>query len=122
MSVIRLYLDEDAMQSRLVDALRSRGIDAVSAIDVRMVAMPDEEHLRWATKEGRVLYRFNQRDFYQLHTQWIERGELHAGLILARQQKYSIGDQLQRLLRVAGFRSPSEMRGSVEFLSNWGNV
>ena len=54
---IRLYMDEDSMRHRLVQALRARGVDVVTALDVGMTEVPDENHLDWATMHGRVLYR-----------------------------------------------------------------
>ena len=43
--MIRLYFDEDAMRISLRHALTARQIDAVSALDSKMVACPDAEHL-----------------------------------------------------------------------------
>ena len=60
---IRLYFDEDSMQRSLVDALRLRRIDVLTAMDAGMIARPDEEHLDFAASDGRVLYSFNASDF-----------------------------------------------------------
>jgi len=54
-SRIRLYLDEDAMQTALVIALRARRVDVLTASDCAMVGRSDEDHLRYATSGGRVL-------------------------------------------------------------------
>jgi len=62
LSVLRLYLDEDAMDGDLVRGLRSRGIDVVTAADARMIRRKDEEHHSWATLRGRALYSFNVGD------------------------------------------------------------
>ena len=67
----------------------------------------------------RVLYSFNVGDFYHLHTVWLAQGRSHAGIILAPQQHYSVGDQMRRLLRLIAARSAEEMRDHVEFLSAW---
>ncbi len=116
---LRLYLDEDSMDQDLVHALRARGVDVVTALDAGMIERADEEHLRWATAEDRVLYSFNVGDFYQLHTSFLASGVAHAGIILAPQQRFSIGEQLRRLLRLAATYSPEEMRNRVEFLGGW---
>lgn len=120
MSQIRLYIDEDAMALDLTIALRARGIDVCTALEAAMIRRSDEHHLELAAKEQRVLYTFNLADFYRLHTKWVAAGLVHAGLILAHQQRYSVSDQLKRLLRLAGNLSAEEMRGKVEFLSAWG--
>ena len=93
MSWIRLYIDEDAMDSDLVRGLRSRGIDAMTAADSGMIRREDEEHLALAAAQGRVLYSFNIADFHEIHTVWIASGRSHAGIILAQQKRYRIGDR-----------------------------
>lgn len=63
----RLYIDEDATGRSLVNALRARHVDVVTALEVEMVNKSDEAHLRWATQAGRALYSFNIADYLQLH-------------------------------------------------------
>ena len=74
MSRIKIYIDEDAMDSDLVAALRSRGVTVVTALDAGLIARPDEEQLAFATECECVLYTFNVGDFYRLHTQWAGAG------------------------------------------------
>ena len=92
MSRIRLYFDEDAMQHALVVALRARRVDVLTASDCEMVSRSDEDHLRHASDDARVLYSFNIRDYSLLHEQWIASGREHSGIVLASQQRYSIGE------------------------------
>ena len=80
----------------------------------------DEAHLAYATEAGRVLCSFNRSDFYRLHTQYLTQGRFHAGLILAPQQRYSVGEYLRRILRLMAAKSAEEMHNQVEFLSAWG--
>ncbi len=120
MSRIRLYFDEDAMQNALVLALRTRRIDVVTALDDGMVNRSDEAHLGRSSSDGRVLFSFNMRDYSLLDQQWISHGEAHSGIILASQQRYSIGEQLRRLLYLLNKRSAEEMLSRMEYLSNWG--
>jgi len=82
--VIRLYIDEDAMDQDLVRALRVRGMDVITVLDANMT----------------------------------ER-KSHAGIILARQQQYSIGEQMQRILRISAERTSAAMKNRIEFLSAW---
>ena len=97
----RLYLDEDVMRGSLVQALRSQGIEIVTAFEANMVKEPDEAQLRYATSEGLVLYSFNIRDYALLHTNWLAQGQEHAGLILSDQRfRYSVGEQMRRLSRI----------------------
>ena len=120
MSRIRLYFDEDAMQLGLVAALRARHVDVVMASDDAMINRSDEVHLRHATRAGRVLYSFNIGDYAFLHEQWLAHRESHFGIVLARQQHYSIGEQLRRLLSLVNSKSAAEMTSHLEYLSAWG--
>lgn len=76
MSQIRLYLDEDATNNRLLQALRHRGADVISTIEAGRLAQSDVDQLEWALIHRRVIYSFNVRDFYRLHTEWLEQSRL----------------------------------------------
>ncbi len=117
---ISLYLDEDARSTGLVKALQARGVDVITAREAGMLGRTDEEQLDWAATHNRALYSFNVKHFYRLHTEFLAQGKEHAGIILAQQQHYSIGEQMRRLLRLIGARSAEEIRNRVEFLSSWG--
>ena len=108
------------MDRTLVRALRARGVDVTTALGEGMIERSDAEHLEYATAQGQVLYTFNAGDFYRLHTSSLAQGKNHAGIILARQQRYSVGEQMRRLLKLVATKSAEEMRNSVEFLSAWG--
>jgi len=118
-SRLRLYVDEDAMDGDLVRALRSRDIDVVTDADAGMIRRNDEEHLSLAAVQGRALYSFNVRDYHQIHTGWIAAGRSHTGIILAQQKRYSIRDQIRRLVRLMGLLTGEAMRDRVEFLGRW---
>lgn len=117
---IRLYLDEDAMDSDLVRALRLRDVDVATALDVGLTNSADEEQLEYAIKDGRALYSFNVSDFMALHASYVAVGKHHAGMILGQQQRYSVGEQMRRLVRLVQMRSAESLRNTVEFLSAWG--
>ena len=118
--MFRLYIDEDSGDRNLVQALRARGVDVVTAQEVGMIERSDEEHLQFATSRDRVLYSFNRGDFLRLHAQYLAESRGHAGILLARQQHYSVGEQMRRVLKVMALRSTADMRNCVEFLSAWG--
>lgn len=56
MSQIRLYLDEDALQDALVQALQSSGIDVITVGDADRLSFSDEKQLIWAAEQARVIY------------------------------------------------------------------
>ncbi len=120
MGLIKIYIDEDAVHRALVLALRSRDVPVLTALEAARTEVDDERHLVFATERGYVLYTYNVSDFYRLHTEWINTGREHAGIILAPQQRYSVGEQLRRILRLRATVSSDSMRNQVEFLANWG--
>ncbi|MBI3330241.1 MAG: DUF5615 family PIN-like protein [Nitrospinae bacterium] len=113
-------MDEDAMDKDLLQALRARGVDVITALDVGMIEQRDEQHLHYATAQGRVLYGFNVGDFYRLHTTYLAQGRSHAGIILARQQHYSVGEHMRRLLKLIAAKPFEAIKNQVELLSAWG--
>lgn len=118
MTKIRLYLDEDTMDSDLLGALLLRNVDVLSAGEAQMLSRSDEEQLKWALDHQRIIYSFNVRDFYRIHTNYLEKQQRHAGIILGF-QNYSIGEQMRRILRIIANKSAEEMENQVEFLSAW---
>lgn len=116
---IKLYLDEDAMDRDLAEALRQRGVDVLTALEAGMIERPDIEHLEFAASQSRVLYSFNVGDFAALHRDFLTGGDHHAGIILARQQRLGLGEQMRRLLRLIGTRTAKEMQDKIEFLGAW---
>ena len=113
---IRLYLDEDAMADDLVQALLSRDVDLTTAFLSGMIEREDIAHLDYAINQGRVLYSYNVGDYLRIHSQYLSQGKFHQGIILTQQQKYSIGEQMRRILRIVNALSAEEMKNRVEFL------
>ena len=87
-----------------------------------MIRRKDEDHLSLATVQGRVLYSFNVADFHEIHTVWMATGRVHCGIILAQQKRYSIGEQIRRLIRLIGSLTDQAMKNREEFLSRWSAV
>lgn len=85
-----------------------------------MIGRSDEDHLRRAAGDGRVLYSFNIKDFCLLHGHWISTGRQHSGIVIGFQQRYSIGEQLRRLLHLLNRKTAEEMLLRLEYLSAWG--
>jgi len=118
MSQIRLYLDEDATNNRLLQALCNRGADVISTVEAGQLSQSDADQLAWALTNRRVIYSYNVRDFYRLHTEWLEQNRPHAGIILGRQD-WAIGDQMRGLLQLIAAKSAEDMEHQVEFLGEW---
>jgi hypothetical protein len=119
MTRVRLYLDEDAMRRSLVFGLRARNVDVLTALECNMINRSDEDHLAAAPASDRALYSFNVADYCTLHQAWTSSGRSHAGIIVAPQQRYPIGEELRRLMRLISTVSADELRDRIEFLSAW---
>jgi hypothetical protein len=116
MTQIRLYIDEDAMHHGLVAGLRARTIDVLTVLEAGHPSEDDEAQLEFAANEGRVLYSFNVGDFCRLHGESLAMGRMHAGIIVMARQRYTVGEQLRRLLILIATHSAEEMRDRLEFL------
>jgi predicted lysophospholipase L1 biosynthesis ABC-type transport system permease subunit len=85
-------------------------MDVTNAVDAGHAGSPDRVQLEHAAADGRVMFTYNVGDFFALHTQFRQEGRSHAGLILAVQQRYTVGEQLRRILRMNRERSSDDMR------------
>ncbi|MDY0170861.1 MAG: DUF5615 family PIN-like protein [Thermoguttaceae bacterium] len=116
---IGLYFDEDTVRHALVAALLQRGVDVRTALDADMIQATDDQQLAFAADEGRTIYTFNMQDFCRLHAEWLAAGRSHTGIVVARQQQYSVGEQMRRLLRLLAAKTADDMHNHLEFLSDW---
>ena len=113
---IRLYIDEDAMARALVQGLRARGVDVTTVVDEGMNERDDNAQLERATQQHRVIYTFNVGDFCKLHRDYLAARKSHAGIIVVYRQRYSVGEQIRRLVELIGTKSSGEMRDRLSFL------
>ena len=120
MRALKFYFDEDAMETGLVFALRRERIDVVTPSEVGLMSATDEAHLTFAFENDRVLYSFNAADFCRIHLEWSATSRPYAGIIISCQQRYSVGEQMRRILRIGAQRNAARMRNCLEFLSKWG--
>jgi hypothetical protein len=114
---IKLYLDEDAQRTDLIQGLRARKIDVLTVSEAYMLGQSDESNLQYAHDRGRVIFTFNRGDFFQLHSDWLNRDRHHSGIIVSDQ--VGTGVIIRRLLRLIDAKSAGEMVDWLEFLSNW---
>ena len=116
MNTIRLYLDADAQRGSLALALRLRGVNIETANEAGLQDGLDPQQLAHAAEQGRALYSFNIGDFMPFHTAYSSEGRTHAGIILAPQQRYSVGEQMRRAARSSLAR---ERRNRCKTASNF---
>jgi hypothetical protein len=107
---LRFHLDEH-VPAAIAAGLRRRGIDVTTAADAGLLGAADDAHLAFARTEGRVIYT-NDEDYLVLH----DRGNEHAGIAYAHQQRRSIGHVIRALTLLWELFEPDEMRNHVEFI------
>src|SRR5262249_8821284 len=104
------------MHNDVLRGLRSRGIDVSTAAEAGLTSQDDEHVLHSAIAQGRVLYSFNVRDFQRIHSEWLANGRGHAGMVLAEQERYSVGEQIRRNGHLVDSLSAEFMQNRLEFL------
>ena len=77
---IKFYTDEHVSPA-VVNGLRQRGIDVLTAKEAGMLGMPDEKHLEIASTQGRVIFT-QDSDFLRFHSKGIN----HHGIVYAHQR------------------------------------
>lgn len=102
------------MRHALVKVLRARGVDVLTALEAGMIERDDAEHMAYAATQGCCLFSFNVQDFYRIHADFLTEGKSHGGIILARQQVYTVGELMRRLLRLISARSAEERDGEQD--------
>jgi hypothetical protein len=77
---VKLFLDAHISGPRIATALRERGHDVRAADEERALdGSTDEELLRIAAAEGRILITFDVKDFPVIARRWAEARRTHAG-------------------------------------------
>ena len=108
-----LYLDEDV--SVLVAALlRSRGLDAVTAVGEQMLGLDDSAQLAHAAAMGRCVVTHNRVHFELLHRQYLAAGRDHAGIVVAtRRAPHEVASRIVMLLNTL---TADEIRNQILYV------
>lgn len=114
--MIKLYLDENVPEVVAVE-LRLRGFDVITVKDVGHKGLSDVAQLKYASSEKRIIFTFNVADFYNIHSEFIDKGIKHGGIILSKQLPVGIiVKTLSRLLSNANYEKVSN---NLIWLSDW---
>jgi predicted nuclease of predicted toxin-antitoxin system len=116
MTAIRLYLDED-VHPFIADALRRRGWQATTTVEVGRRGATDADQLAFATEQGFAILTYNVGHFARLHYELLARGETHAGIVLATQADPR--RNLRALLSLVSSLTAESIHGNLVYLNNW---
>ncbi|MGB7413460.1 MAG: DUF5615 family PIN-like protein [Thermosynechococcaceae cyanobacterium] len=107
---IQFHLDEN-VNGAISQGLRRRKIDVTTTPESGLIATTDEEQLRFACREGRVMFT-QDSDFLKLH----RSGAAHCGIVYCVKGSRSIGEILRGLILIWEVLEAEEISGKVEFL------
>lgn len=110
----RVYLDEN-VHGAVASGLRWRGYDVVTTIDAGRSGTSDDDQLRFAAAERRVLVTFDRGDFARLHAEYLASGRSHAGIVVSRQG--AAGPVVRALAELLGGRDASELENAIFWLA-----
>jgi hypothetical protein len=116
MSVVRLYVDEDAYEHAVVEGLRARGLDVLTTAEADHLGSSDREQLAFAAELNRAIYTFNVGHLDRLHEDFLEHELDHYGIIVIPDQRYSVGEKIRRLARFVSSITAEGMVNRMEYL------
>src|SRR5437868_6197079 len=88
--MVKFYTDSHIRKAITVQAQRL-GIDVIRCQDVGRENDSDEDHLAYATSEGRTIITADE-DYFRLHKEYQIEGKSHAGIIFVKpEHKDDIG-------------------------------
>jgi len=116
---MRLYIDENIHSAALVDALRRTGFDCLTVNEAGLRGARDEDHLRFAVIEGRIVYTCDVKDFQRLDREWRLAGMHHRGIIILTEPRANVGLQIRCLQSLSARLGDTPMVDRLEFLLNY---
>ncbi len=108
---IAFYFDA-SVQVAIAEQLKRKGIDAITARDIRKLRDSDPSHLRRATAQNRELVTHDD-DFVKL----ARRGAAHAGIVFVPREHRNIGVVVKGLTAYWQAIDKDAARNLVWFLS-----
>lgn len=109
MAKLAIYIDE-SVNVAVVEGLKRRGIEVISARDADNLGLSDKEQIKYATKNNFVIVTDGD-DFLSMAMK-LE----HKGIVYVHQQKYSVGGLIRRLKLLCDLAEQKDMINHVEFL------
>lgn len=112
--MLAFYMDHHVHRG-IVEGLRRRNIDVLTAFEDGRETIDDELLLERAVELGRVLFTQDQ-DFLEIAPRWQQSSRHFPGIVYAVQQEIDIGRTIEYLELIAHLKSLAEMSDSVEYV------
>lgn len=110
---IHLYFDED-VSVNIVENLRTRGFDVLSARDADTLGKSDDEQMLYAVFQHRAVVTHNRVDFEKQHVKFLEGGMNHYGVIIAKRRKDT--EVISKLLSLLDDVTAEEMKNQLRYI------
>ncbi len=111
---VRLYFDED-VSAGVVENLRQRGFDVLSARDAARLHLEDDAQLAFAIAEKRALVSHNRCDFEARHQRYLVEGRAHYGIILVKRRPSDLA-VVAKLLSLLNSVTSEEMINQLRYV------
>jgi len=111
---MKVYCDEN-IESAIIEGLRRRGIEVISAKDIGDLGKSDEYHLERASKLGAVIITHDV-DLLKISHHWNQEGKEHQGILYAHPLDLSVGECIRMVELVTQVLTEEEMKNHIEFL------
>ena len=99
----------------IMDQLRRRGVDVLTAIDDGWAERSDSDLLEHARELGRILFTQDIR-FKALAEEWQRQGRPFSGLVFGHQLRGTIGQFVSDLELIALASDPEEWASTIEYV------
>jgi hypothetical protein len=111
-----VYVDEN-VSHRLVDALRERGFDVLTAAQAGTLGQTDEQQLAYAALQRRAIVTYDRRDFRTIHGRFVASAD-HAGIALLPQS----GPVARTVIRAAMLLDWIASAPTPSPIANWNDL
>lgn len=106
---MKIYADENIERS-VIEGLRRRGIEVISADELGFYGKPDEFHVRKASEMKAVILT-HDNDFLIMADRFD-----HSGIIFSHSKNVSIGQCIRGVELIVNVLTNKDMRNHIEFL------
>ncbi len=111
---LSFYFDED-IAVQVAAILTKENYDVLTARDAGMLTRSDTEQLEFAIHQERTVVTHNREDFENLHSEYLDRGDKHYGIIILHRRQV-FNDMANRLLKLLDRTTPEEMENQLRYV------
>jgi uncharacterized protein DUF5615 len=118
-AIMRLYLDDDSVDSALIRLLTAAGHDVLIPAVAGTAGQEDAIHLMRSIQTNRSFMTRNYDDFKLLHDLVLFSGGHHPGILVVRRDNDPSRDMSNRAIVQAGAKSPAPAQDSATRFTSW---